>query len=220
MNPEKIESALYERVPKPLEEGVSFNEILKWARKANVTKSAGTLVRHLRRLERLGFLTHEEVPEYRNLRPTYRYKKTRLGELRQEILRHGGGHGDTALRYELLDVNRFHVALAKIVSKLLTRHFRNIKGIMLYGSVSKGSATVESDVDLLILIEKGDVFEHTAILHEFLYEVESDFRVTFSLNVYDAEEFLFLARNGASFEKSVLEDGVLLYGDLDSWRKK
>jgi len=118
-------------------------------------------------------------------------------------------------KYETPDLSVVYEAYAKIAASLLAHFFREkISDVILYGSVAMGEATEESDIDLLILAKGEDPFKLTSEIVSFLYPLELQLNIMFSVNVYHQKDYIDALEKGFLFEKNVLETGKPLYGDL------
>ena len=91
--------------------------------------------------------------------------------------------------------------LDKIVKRL--KKDRDVRLILLFGSLARGEAGKDSDLDLIIVRETDRRFLDR--LDEF-YEGA---RISMDILVYTPEEFNYL-REG-SFIRSAVEEGVILY---------
>lgn len=118
-------------------------------------------------------------------------------------------------KYEAPSLSVVYEAYAKVAASLLAQFFGDkISDVILYGSVAMGEATEESDIDLLILVKGEDPFKLTSEIVSFLYPLELQLNILFSVNVYRREDFQEALKNNFLFEKNVLETRKTLYGDL------
>lgn len=119
-------------------------------------------------------------------------------------------------KYESLSTNVVYKAYAKVVALILARFFGGkISDIILYGSVARGNADEESDIDLLILTPD-DPFQLMFEIVSFLYPIELELGVLFSINTYRNEDFAQAVKSGFLFEKEVSEKGISLLGGSKS----
>jgi len=119
-------------------------------------------------------------------------------------------------RYGASDLSATYQAYARVVASSLAQVFRGeVSDIILYGSVAEGGAGEDSDIDLLILA-RGDPFKLTSEMISFLYPMELQLSVLFSINVYRREDFIDALEKGFLFERRVLQSGIPLYGGLVS----
>ena len=86
-----------------------------------------------------------------------------------------------------------------------------VDSIVLYGSVARGEARADSDIDVLVLVpEKGDIAERVdRILDED--RRERGFQSLISPVFVDRDQFRDRIENGYPFIGAVFEDGVVLY---------
>ena len=98
-----------------------------------------------------------------------------------------------------------------LANVLANRLVNEVRAVILYGSVARGEATRNSDIDVLILTDHPDRIRlHVAEVEEAL-DAENGYR-TFLASVYlTPEEFQRLIVAGSPFAEAVLEDGIALY---------
>ena len=88
-----------------------------------------------------------------------------------------------------------------------------VSKIILFGSHARGDATPDSDIDLCVLTPEADEGRH-------LTEVEIDLGVklydvqerALDLLVYNQDAFSVRAKSSRSFQRHIMEHGVVLYG--------
>ncbi len=87
----------------------------------------------------------------------------------------------------------------------------HVRQFILYGSRARGDATVDSDLDLVALVDEMTP-ELEASLDEVAYQVmwDHDFRPIISLKVFGEERFRSAASRGFSYYRNVLREGVAL----------
>lgn len=88
-----------------------------------------------------------------------------------------------------------------------------IDSIVLYGSVARGEARRDSDIDILVISskDKETINRIEEICSDFEYE--RNFTFLISLIYYRREELYHLIALGSPFVNEVLKDGVILYDD-------
>lgn len=82
--------------------------------------------------------------------------------------------------------------------------------IIAYGSRVRGDFREDSDLDVLVLIEKKDRAIKEKIIDAF-YFYEMNFGIPFSVTILSKEEFDLNEAMGSPFIKSIKEEGVLIY---------
>ncbi|MFQ6085846.1 MAG: nucleotidyltransferase domain-containing protein [Candidatus Bathyarchaeia archaeon] len=113
-----------------------------------------------------------------------------------------GAEEKTRLQTELL-------TLAKTAASILTaRYGRSISRITLFGSVAKGEATEESDIDLLVLVRDGDGSDWRRKFVKEVMPIAFGLERHISIKVLREDEFRELAERGSSFVREVSEHGI------------
>ena len=84
--------------------------------------------------------------------------------------------------------------------------------IVVYGSVARGEAKEDSDIDVLIVGRNGEIRRRVS---EISYDIdyENSFETFITPVYYTREEFEQRIRVGSPFIYEVLKDGVALYDD-------
>ena len=113
------------------------------------------------------------------------------------------------------DLRDLYLILSKAATGLIVHHLKEkVTDVILYGSVAAGVASYESDIDLLILIEEGDCFGVTSSIVSLIYPMELETNVVFSINVYRRRDFVLAVKEEFSFERTIAQKGVQLYGGV------
>ncbi len=118
-----------------------------------------------------------------------------------------------------LSLQEFHEKIAKIASELIVQQFgERVSDVILYGSVAKGAASVESDIDLLVLTTEE---EGTEGFREMDREIV---RTTYSIDLaagvvttpllMSRKRLMALVEEGYTFAMEILESGLQLHGDF------
>lgn len=82
--------------------------------------------------------------------------------------------------------------------------------IIAYGSRVRGDFREDSDLDVLVIIEKRDRYIKERIIDIF-YSYEMNLDIPFSVTILSKEEFDFNDAMGSPFIKSIKEEGLLIY---------
>ncbi len=90
-----------------------------------------------------------------------------------------------------------------------------IESIVLYGSVARGEAAPQSDVDLLVIIKEGKSWMVRRALYELIYPVIVSLGVNISLIVLTKEDWHGMMEKGDPFAQSILKEGQPLWGKFN-----
>jgi len=82
------------------------------------------------------------------------------------------------------------------------------------GSVARGEAGSQSDVDILVIVDKGEPWRIRRSLYELIYPVIAVLGVDISFMVVRREDWLDMLGNGDPFVALVLKEGRPLWGQL------
>ncbi|MEM1582406.1 MAG: nucleotidyltransferase domain-containing protein [Candidatus Bathyarchaeia archaeon] len=104
--------------------------------------------------------------------------------------------------------------IASLVSSIIAWNEGSVSDVILFGSVARGEENVESDVDLLVLVEGSEGWAIRRRLYDLIYPIITSLGVDISLIVIEKKQFVKMVKAGEPFAKSVLIDGVQLYGML------
>lgn len=113
----------------------------------------------------------------------------------------------------------YREAAEDFAGRLVAELGPEVDAIVLYGSVARGEATRDSDVDVLVIArDAGRAREH---VKELAWAVEAERERAFWLCpvVLGREEFLRLARVHWPFVREVSREGIALYDDGTFWRE-
>ncbi len=101
---------------------------------------------------------------------------------------------------------RYREPIAEFVRRALERYEKNIESIILFGSVARGESKEDSDVDILVV---GDVSLDELVNISFPILLEHGKLI--SAKNMNREHFDFLVREGYSFARNILREGIILY---------
>lgn len=111
-----------------------------------------------------------------------------------------------------LPKNAFVRDVAVLASCIIAWNEKSVSDVILFGSVARGEATVESDVDLLVLVENVEGWVVRRRLYELIYPIIAALGVDISLVVVEKKRFTEMVRGEDPFAVSVLKEGIQLYG--------
>ncbi len=107
---------------------------------------------------------------------------------------------------------RYERALTAFRSRVLNELGDRIQSMVIYGSVARGEATKDSDIDVLVIGKDNEVGEKVS---DVGYEIdfENDFE-TFIMPIHlTTDEFEHRIKVGSPFIFAILKEGVILYDD-------
>ena len=85
----------------------------------------------------------------------------------------------------------------------------NIKAIILYGSVARGTATEESDIDIAVILDGYTEKMHDAML-DVVVDLELEYDKVISVLLVDTEQYNTW-EHVSPFFKNVKKDGITLW---------
>ena len=103
---------------------------------------------------------------------------------------------------------------ATLASVMIAWNEKTVTDVILFGSVAHGKATGESDVDLLVLVEKAEGWVVRQRLYDLVYPIIPVLGVDVSLIVIEKKRFIPMVRRGDPFALSVMTEGIQLHGGL------
>ncbi|MEW6066678.1 MAG: nucleotidyltransferase domain-containing protein [Nitrospirota bacterium] len=96
--------------------------------------------------------------------------------------------------------------ILKIISEELSIDDRRILKIIVYGSRVRGDHRGDSDLDVLVVVDKKDRDIKDKILSIFYsYELQTD--ISFAVTIFSLEEWEFNERLGSPFLESIKKEG-------------
>lgn len=170
--------------------------------------SISSVSKHLKELERMGLV----VKSGKKKGKTRSYLKYRLrdfvyfvssldGEVGKEMVELDEHH---KVRFRIWSIpqKRFHKHLDKFWCEV-QKDLEKIDSLMVYGSVARGDAGEDSDVDLLIISE----FENL----EDKYGANVVGKKMFMANVFSRADFKGSLEEGSEFAENAIEEGRIIY---------
>src|SRR5437660_9902596 len=79
---------------------------------------------------------------------------------------------------------------ARLVSVLVSWNSLGVESVTLYGSVARGEAGGESDVDILVVVEKGEPWRIRRSVYELIYQAMGGLGVDSSIMIVLCEAWL------------------------------
>lgn len=97
----------------------------------------------------------------------------------------------------------------EFVRRALEKYGDKINSIVLFGSVARGEAGKESDIDILV-VAVGDRFKIRRELSELVLDILLETGEYISVKTLSIEDFEFLKEIKSSFLKNVMHEGVFI----------
>ena len=117
----------------------------------------------------------------------------------------------TQNKNDIAYASRLRSVADTLVQRLLAEFKDEIHSIVLYGSVARGEATTESDVDVLVITEApGELKE---MFDDVGYDISLTDGVYIELMFSSTAQFQSLASMGSWFASDVIGEGIVLYDD-------
>jgi len=104
--------------------------------------------------------------------------------------------------------------IATLASTIIAWNEKNVTDVILFGSTTRGEATQESDVDLLILTENAKPWMVRQRLYDFIYPIIPASGIDVSLIVIDKNNFTRMIKDEDPFAHSALNEGIQLQGNF------
>jgi len=102
---------------------------------------------------------------------------------------------------------KYRGAVKEFVSRALKRYGDKIDSIILFGSVARGEAKEDSDIDVLIVVKKED-FRLRRVLIGIAFDILLETEKDISVKVLSKKEFE--GRGNFSFLRNIVLEGVKL----------
>lgn len=182
-----ITNAILSEIPK---EGMHFRELYRRLRRKGILSSDKTLKRYLDQLIAEGFLDARQIEE-KHGPPIPRKIFRRTEKTTMSYSAKAQIEGET---------------LAKVASALIRERCPgDVKGIIVFGSITEDKARENSDVDILIITDdEVDPYAFTKDLYGLINPIIYEVRRFISLHVYGESEVRRLLEEGSRFMKKAL----------------
>jgi len=104
--------------------------------------------------------------------------------------------------------------VAALASSIIAWNEKTVTDVILFGSTARGEATLESDIDLLVLTTDPEPWKIRQRLYDLVYPIIPAFGVDVSLIVINKKNFTHMAKNQDPFTTSTINEGKQLQGDF------
>ena len=102
---------------------------------------------------------------------------------------------------------KYRKVVNEFVRRTLEKCGDKIDSIILFGSVARGEAGKESDIDILVVVI-GDRFKIRRELSELVLDILLETGEYISVKTLSIEDFKFLKEIKSSFLKNIVQEGV------------
>jgi hypothetical protein len=89
-------------------------------------------------------------------------------------------------------------------------HGDGVLSIVLYGSQARGDASIESDIDLFIVVQKDTPALRQALV-DLAWQVQFEHDVVISDIIYNVDQFQRMQSRQFPYYQSIQRDGILLW---------
>jgi len=107
-------------------------------------------------------------------------------------------------------LKRYENTLNELKESLMRELKDGIKSIVVYGSVARGEAGEESDIDILVVLEDNSLYKKVS---DITYKIDLNNRTATSIFWITPKELTKYVKKGSPFLENVVEEGVVLYDD-------
>ena len=104
---------------------------------------------------------------------------------------------------------KYQKVVNEFVRRALEKYDDEIDSIILFGSVARGEAREESDIDVLV-VAVGDRFRMRRELSEIVLDILLETGEYVSVKTLAIEDFKFLKEIKSSFLRNVMQEGVFI----------
>jgi predicted nucleotidyltransferase len=106
---------------------------------------------------------------------------------------------------------RYRKAAEEFAQRVRSALGDQVDSIILYGSVARGEAKRDSDIDILVICQNPEIARRGLSQVRRDFDFERNYAVLISLIDCTSEEFNKLRDIGSPFIQEVLHDGIILY---------
>jgi predicted nucleotidyltransferase len=106
-------------------------------------------------------------------------------------------------------IKHYQKAIDEFVRRAIEKYGDMVDGIILFGSVARGEAKEDSDIDILVITE-GDSFKMQKQISEIVVEILLEKGVYISVKVLSREEYNFLKEVKSSFYRNISKEGIVI----------
>lgn len=103
---------------------------------------------------------------------------------------------------------------SRAASLMIAWNVPEVEAISLYGSVARGEASSQSDIDLLVVVGRGEAWRVRRRLYELIYPLMAGLEVDISLLVVTRTGWNEMVAGNDPVALSILEEGKPLWGGL------
>ena len=104
---------------------------------------------------------------------------------------------------------KYQEAVNEFARRALRRYGDKIDGIILFGSVARGEAKEESDIDILV-VWKGDKLEGWDVIEDIAVDILLEYEQFISVKIIYPQEYLGMMDMGSSFIQNIKKEGVVI----------
>ena len=104
---------------------------------------------------------------------------------------------------------KYQEAVNEFARRALRRYGDKIDSIILFGSVARGEAKEDSDIDILV-VWKGDKLEGWDVLEDIAVDILLEYEQFISVKIIYPQEYLGMMDMGSSFIQNIKKEGVVI----------
>ncbi|MGB7533556.1 MAG: nucleotidyltransferase domain-containing protein [Halobacteriota archaeon] len=104
---------------------------------------------------------------------------------------------------------RYRKPIEEFVQRALKEYKNKIDSITLFGSVARGEARGDSDIDVLV-VWKGDKLEGWDALEDIAMDILLEYGQLISIKIIYPQEYFGMMNMGSSFIQNVKKEGVAI----------